>query len=135
MTEEPETTTTPKEAAAVPKQASAKKPRIEGHTRNAAPSKREPPKKTARATKAHKAARSAKSAKTGSTHARRGSKTANVVELLKRPGGATGADLMKATGWQAHSVRGFISGVLGRRMGLKVSSKVEDGQRRYALRG
>jgi hypothetical protein len=43
---------------------------------------------------------------------------------------------MKATGWQAHSVRGFISGVLGRKMGLKVTSKVDNGERRrYSLKG
>ena len=41
---------------------------------------------------------------------------------------------MKATGWQAHSVRGFISAVLGKRMGLEVqSSRREDGARVYSL--
>lgn len=41
---------------------------------------------------------------------------------------------MKATGWQAHSVRGFVSGTLGKRMGLVVeSAKREDGQRVYRL--
>ena len=41
---------------------------------------------------------------------------------------------MKATGWQAHSVRGFLSGALGKKMGLTVTStKAEDGERRYSV--
>jgi Protein of unknown function (DUF3489) len=41
---------------------------------------------------------------------------------------------MKATGWQAHSVRGFISGALGKKMGLTVdSARREDGERVYTL--
>ena len=61
-------------------------------------------------------------------------KTATVLELLRREGGATLDDIMSATGWQAHSVRGFISGVLGKRMGLTVeSAKREDGKRAYSL--
>jgi len=44
------------------------------------------------------------------------------------------AEIMKATGWQAHSVRGFISGALGKKMGLTVeSTKREDGERVYTL--
>jgi Protein of unknown function (DUF3489) len=43
-------------------------------------------------------------------------------------------DSMKATGWQAHSVRGFISGALGKKMGLKVDSvRREDGERVYSI--
>jgi hypothetical protein len=54
--------------------------------------------------------------------ARQGSKTEQVLELLKRPEGATLKELMKTTGWQPHSVRGFISGTLGKKMGLAVES-------------
>jgi hypothetical protein len=44
------------------------------------------------------------------------------------------ADVMLATGWQAHSVRGFVSGTLGKKMGLTVNSiKGEDGERRYSI--
>ena len=65
---------------------------------------------------------------------RHGSKTATVLELLKREGGVSSKELMKATGWQAHSVRGFISGHLVKRMGLKVNStRRSGGQRSYHI--
>src|SRR6266478_9201746 len=53
---------------------------------------------------------------------RRNTKQAQVVALLKRSGGATLNHLMSETGWQAHSVRGFISGALGKKLGLKIES-------------
>ena len=66
--------------------------------------------------------------------AREGTKTAKVLALLKRPGGATATELMKVTGWQAHSVRGFLSGTLGKKMGLAVeSTKREDGEHQYKI--
>ncbi len=67
--------------------------------------------------------------------ARQGSKTAKVVDLLKQSGGATLKEIMRATGWQAHSVRGFISGHLGKKRGLSVRSFRRDGERVYALKG
>jgi hypothetical protein len=108
----------------------AKRARVAAQRRNVPPKKGKSAKKATPAKKGHVAAKSAKKAK-----ARQGSKTAKVLDLLKRPTGATGADLRKATGWQAHSVRGFISGVLGRKLGLKVTSTFENGERRYALKG
>ena len=66
---------------------------------------------------------------------RKGSKTSKVLELLKRSQGATLPELMKATGWQPHSVRGFLSGTVGKKMGLSVASvKDEGGQRRYSVK-
>jgi hypothetical protein len=66
--------------------------------------------------------------------ARDGSKKAEVLCLLQRKGGATLTQIMKATGWQAHSVRGFISGALGKKMGLTVESvRREDGERVYSI--
>jgi len=66
--------------------------------------------------------------------ARDGSKTAKILDLLKRPGGATSKELMKATGWLPHSVRGFLSGTVRKKMGLTVTStKGEDGGRTYSI--
>ena len=62
------------------------------------------------------------------------SKTAKVVDLLKRANGVTLEELVDATGWKANSVRGFISGTIGKKMGLKVESqKRADGERAYSL--
>jgi hypothetical protein len=66
--------------------------------------------------------------------ARRGTKKAKILDLLKRPDGVTLKALMKATGWQAHSVRGFLSGTLGNKMGTPVESfKSDAGERAYRL--
>jgi hypothetical protein len=85
---------------------------------------------------APKKAKAAKAAtvKDATPTARDGSKKAVVLDLLKRPDGATLADIMSATDWQAHSVRGFISGSLGKKMGLTVESfKRPDGVRAYKV--
>jgi len=112
----------------------AKKPRVAAPARAVAPSEGKSAKRAARAKRANTAAKSAKSRKKAHS-SREGSKTAKFLGLLRRSGGATSADLMKATGCQAHSVRGFISGVLGKKMGLKVAStKADDGERRYSLK-
>jgi hypothetical protein len=65
---------------------------------------------------------------------RDGSKKGIVLDMLKRPDGATLKDIMAATDWQAHSVRGFISGSITKKMGLSVESfKREDGERAYRV--
>lgn len=59
-----------------------------------------------------------------------------MLDLLKRPDGATLKELMKATGWQPHSVRGFLSRTVGKKMGLALTStKAEDGERNYSVKG
>jgi hypothetical protein len=69
-----------------------------------------------------------------STIARNGSKTAQILDLLKRPSGATSKELMKATGWLPHSVRGFLSGTVRKKMGLTVTStKGDNGERTYSI--
>jgi hypothetical protein len=66
---------------------------------------------------------------------RTGSKTEAILGLMKQPGGTTLEAIMKATNWQAHSVRGFISGILGKKMGLRVvSARGEDGARLYSVK-
>src|SRR5437588_13016807 len=64
-----------------------------------------------------------------------GSKQARVIAVLQSPAGATIATMMKATGWQQHSVRGFLAGVVRRRLKLKLGSKKVDGTRVYQIPG
>jgi Protein of unknown function (DUF3489) len=65
---------------------------------------------------------------------RPGTKVAQVLERLRQPGGATLEEITGVTGWQPHSVRGFLSGALGKKRGLTVvSSKGDDGIRRYSI--
>jgi hypothetical protein len=93
-------------------------------------------KKATSAKKAPKDARKAKVAAPAKPGASDGSKTANILDLLKRPGGVTSKELMKATNWLPHSVRGFLSGTVGKKLGLTVTStKGEDGERRYSVEG
>jgi hypothetical protein len=73
---------------------------------------------------------------TTASAARAGSKQAKLIDLLSRPSGASIPELVKATGWQAHSVRGAISGALKKKLGLAVvSEKTESGGRRYRIAG
>jgi hypothetical protein len=101
--------------------------------RRVAPSRPKSTRKTIPAKKAKAPKRAAKPKPDG---VREGSKTAAVVALLERKGGATLAEVMQATSWQAHSVRGFISGTLGKKMRLTVTStRREDGARVYSIGG
>ena len=72
-------------------------------------------------------------AKTNPFGARDGTKSARMIALLSRPSGATLTELMAETGWQAHSVRGFISGQLSRRLGLRIKSFKNGGERTYRI--
>ena len=59
---------------------------------------------------------------------------ATIIKLLRRKEGATFADLTKATDWQPHSVRGFLSAQVGKKLGLKLeATKQENGQRIYRI--
>ncbi len=61
------------------------------------------------------------------------SKQSRVLSMLQSPAGATMAQMNEATGWQQHSVRGFLAGVVRKRLKLKLTSKKVDGTRIYQI--
>jgi len=83
---------------------------------------------------AHRPA-SPKEADGSPTGVRSGSKQAQVIDLLRRDQGASIEEMMKATGWQAHSVRGVMSGALKKRLGLAIASTKEKRGRVYRIAG
>ena len=64
---------------------------------------------------------------------KRANKQTKLLDLLRRPAGATIAALSNASGWQQHSVRGFLAGVVRKRLGLELVSAVETDQRIYRI--
>jgi hypothetical protein len=62
------------------------------------------------------------------------SKQANVIKMLVAPSGTTIAAMMTATGWQQHSVRGFLAGVIRKKFGLNLVSEAGDGERVYRIK-
>lgn len=65
---------------------------------------------------------------------RANSKQADVVNMLRKPEGTTISAIMKATGWQSHSVRGFFAGVVRKKLDLALESeKPNDGERIYRI--
>src|SRR5579862_2327999 len=121
-------------AAATEKQKPARKPKARAQKPRVAPPRGKASKKTTAAKKGAKAPNKATSAKADGVRAE--TKTEQVLELLKQPGGTTMRDLMKATGWLPHSVRGFLSGTIGKKMGRAVmSTKGENGERNYSIKG
>jgi Protein of unknown function (DUF3489) len=56
-----------------------------------------------------------------------------VLALLRGPNGATIATVMRTTGWQPHTVRGFLTAVVRKKLGLRLESEKTDGERVYRL--
>jgi Protein of unknown function (DUF3489) len=81
------------------------------------------------------AKKSVKAEKTRSHLAPGGTKQDAVLALLRQPSGASIEAMMKATGWQQHSVRGFLAGVVKKRLKLKLGSAKVDGGRVYRIAG
>jgi hypothetical protein len=105
-----------------------KKARVGARRAHVAPKKSKLAKKASPVKKAPKGAKNAGAA-------REGSKAVKIFDLLKRTDGASLKELMKTTGWQAHSVRGFLSGTISKKMGFKLASaKSEDGERTYSVK-
>ncbi|MBO6727126.1 MAG: DUF3489 domain-containing protein [Rhizobiaceae bacterium] len=87
-------------------------------------------------------AKSKRQTKSGSTNKKltssnnrpKATKSDTVQELLRSGKGATIESMMQATGWQSHSVRGFLSGTVKKKLGLKLESERDkDGTRRYRI--
>jgi hypothetical protein len=138
--------TTTTEAATVAEQSAHVAPQ-KAASKKAASRKKDAPKATKGANKAAKKAKGAPKKQTKEKIAskkvpneqeapapRATSKKAIVLDLLRRPKGATMAEIAQATGWQNHSIRGFISGNLTKKMGLTVeSTKNDGGERTYRI--
>lgn len=68
-----------------------------------------------------------------STSTATSSKQTKILEMLRAPAGATIAAIMKTTGWQQHSVRGFLAGTVRTKLKLNLTSEMVDDERVYRI--
>jgi hypothetical protein len=64
---------------------------------------------------------------------RTGTKQGRILAMLRAPGGVTINAMMRATGWQQHSVRGFLAGVVRKKLGFNLVSAATEGGRLYRI--
>jgi hypothetical protein len=95
-------------------------------------SKRKPARTRKARSKSKVRAKAARSRIAGHHQTRANSKQARVLGLLSRPSGAI-ATIMHSTGWQPHSVRGFLAAVVRKKLGLRLESEKPDGERVYRI--
>jgi hypothetical protein len=99
----------------------------------AEPESSERPGRAKRSSSKNAAAPSAKATKASPGRRKPDSKQDQIVALLQQPGGATLDALVKATGWQKHSVRGFLAGTVRKKLKLPLRSEKIDGIRTYRI--
>jgi hypothetical protein len=109
--EEPQPPTAPAQATEAP-----------GTEARAEPSESHTTAKPARSKAKAKAAKPGKAAPAEKSTPRAGTKQAQMIEMLRRPEGATVEQIAAATGWQHHTIRGAISGALKKKLGLTVEA-------------
>ena len=66
---------------------------------------------------------------------KRKTKSAIVLAMLESRSGTTVAEMAASTGWQNHSVRGFLSGTVKKKLGREIVNEIVDGERRYRIAG
>jgi Protein of unknown function (DUF3489) len=104
-----------------------------GASEEPAAAKPEPPRKAGKPGKKAKPAKKVSGKATGDKASERSNKKAEVIAMMARSKGVTLAEIMEATGWQKHTVRGFVS-ILGSKGGLRIeSSKNAAGERTYKI--